>query len=53
MEELTDEVFEALCETYRGLTVEDVEAAILASRHAERVPNSRLLAEYIVGCCAA
>lgn len=50
---MDEEVKAALCETYRGMAVEDIEAAILASKHAARVPDPRKLAEYLLACCDA
>lgn len=50
---MEQETLMALCETYRGLTVEQVAEAIGASRFAPQVADPMLLAQYIVSCCEA
>lgn len=50
---IDDELMQGLCTTYKGLSVDEVEQALLASVHADVIVDSHLLAEYIVACCEA
>jgi hypothetical protein len=50
---IDDELMQGLCRTYKGLGVDEVEQALLASVHADAIVDSHLLAEYIVACCEA
>lgn len=49
---LTEDVTRGLCATYGGMTVDEVEAEISASSHADKVTDPRALAEYVVAMCA-
>lgn len=42
---------DGLCETYRGMSAEDIEKEIAASKHAGRIPDPAALAAYIVALC--
>lgn len=42
---------DGLCETYRGMSEEDIEKEIAASKHAGRIPDPAALAAYIVALC--
>ena len=51
---MSEEVKAALCASYKGLGVDEIEAEILASKHAEIVGDqAHALAEYIVELCAS
>lgn len=49
---MDENTMERLCAAYMGMSADDIEAALMASKHAARVPDPRALAEYIASYCA-
>ena len=50
---MDEELKAALCATYQGMSAEEIEAEISASRHAAKVEDPAALAAYIVEMCAS
>ncbi len=50
---MDDETLAKLCETYRGMSADEIEAAIVSSKHAGRITDPKGLAAYVASLCAA